>query len=864
MKLISLLAVLLILLGQSGFCQDKTSTPASGVWLTIQNKADLPLKDVKGGIKSQNSKLNEILKKYKISEFSYPLSNAKTLNLKKVIELRCKSCSPQILKKDLESKGFGSRKFPVEIAPEYKELFTPNDYSLTFTAGDYALDLINAKCAWDITTGDPSIIIGISDSNYYADPNNGGIHEELTGKFVVYDTTNTSNRNHGTAVATIAAGLTHNNIGKSSIGYNCRLALYRMNYNEVLAAATAGIKVINMSWTSGCNYNSYAEQAINDAYNMGSFLIAAAGNGTTCGGPSNLVYPAAYDNVFAVTSVGPNNNHEQTPGNPNTTHQHYSQVDLSSPGYDVGVTSGPNWYYFSSGTSFAAPYVAGTVGLMLTVNPNLTPVQIKSILQSTSFNIDNLNPSYAGLIGAGRLNACAAVAAAQGTSPLNATINVNSACNQNEIVADLEVTGGVSPYSFNWSNGSTTEDLTGAAPGVYSVTITDSNGQTNSQAVTIPTITPMTITQNLTMPGSGNSGAIDISVTPSGSYTYQWSNGATTQDISNLAPGSYSVTVTNSNGCSAQASFKLFSPLVANLSVQQGCVKNGGSLDLSVAGGIPPYSYQWSNGTTTQDLNYLLAGTYTVIVTDQGGNTTSSSGIINAFQATTVTGQVTSSSNGTNGAIDLNVTGPGPFTYSWSNGATTEDISGLASGTYSVTVTNVNGCREVRNFVVPSAFTLSGNTGFGCSKISGYVDLSVNGGMSPLTYSWSNGSTTQDVSNLPAGSYTVNVTDATGLTATASFNVPAYSALTITGLVTHVTGNQNNGAINATISGQVAQSYSWSNSAGNFIASTEDINNLAPGNYYLSVVSKNGCKNNKSFTVLKKLKPSGTESIKKL
>ena len=291
MKFLLTFSILITVLMTSSWSQEPQSTQGGGVWLVIENRAEVPVKDPKGGFKSTNTKLHEIVKKFKVSEVSYPLSNAKNPELKKVIELRCKDCDARVVKKELEVKGFASQKRPIELAPEYKQLLTPNDLTLTFTSGDWALNLIGAQCAWDVTTGNPNVIIGISDQNYYADPNNGGVHEELAGKVTYYDTTNIATRTHGTAVAIIAAGNTNNNIGKSSIGFNSRLALYRMTYNDMLAAAAAGIKVINMSWTSGCSYNSYAQQAVTDAYNMGAFLVAAAGNGTTCGGPANLVYP---------------------------------------------------------------------------------------------------------------------------------------------------------------------------------------------------------------------------------------------------------------------------------------------------------------------------------------------------------------------------------------------------------------------------------------------------------------------------------------------------------------------------------------------------------------------------------------------
>ena len=289
-----------------------------------------------------------------------------------------------------------------EIGPHYETLFTPDDFSLAF-ANDYALNLINATQAWDVTHGNSSIIIAISDQNFQP------YHEELTGKVHHYDTTNTQSNVHGTAVAVTAAGNTDNTIGKSAIGYNSGLALYQMNYNDIVAASNEGYRVINTSWTSGCFQSSYVQQIVDEVYANGSIIVAAAGNGATCSGPSNLVYPAACDHVISVTGIGETDNHERIPGDSLSTFQHNATVDISAPGILVPVTIGNGSYIVANGTSFAAPLVSGTIALMLSVDSCLTFEDIETILYSTAVDIDALNPSYAGKLGHGRLDAGAAV-----------------------------------------------------------------------------------------------------------------------------------------------------------------------------------------------------------------------------------------------------------------------------------------------------------------------------------------------------------------------------------------------------------------------------------------------------------------------
>ena len=155
----------------------------------------------------------------------------------------------------------------------------------------------------------PVFHVAISDQNIHSN------HPDLIDEIIYNNPTNNMGpQGHGTAVAITAAGATNNGVGISSIGYDTKLALYQMNFDEVLAASYAGARVINMSWTSSCDFQQYAQDVINEVYNNGTFLVASAGNGTSCNGPLSFVYPASYDHVFSVTSVGPNNNHEKIIG----------------------------------------------------------------------------------------------------------------------------------------------------------------------------------------------------------------------------------------------------------------------------------------------------------------------------------------------------------------------------------------------------------------------------------------------------------------------------------------------------------------------------------------------------------------------
>ena len=524
-------------------------TKNKAVWLKIDDQKNLPSKVGKTYMSSDES-LNAIILKNKVKSVEYVFPDSRNPELKKVVQFTC-DCNAENLYSDLVNKTKSVR--GVELAPEYETLATPNDYSTVFP-NDYALNLIGAQAAWDITTGNSSVVIGVSDQNFEV------THEELVGKVLFYDPTNTATKTHGTAVAINAAGKTNNGVGKSSIGYNSSLKLYRMNYNDALAASYAGARILNLSWTSGCTYNSYAQAAIDEIWNNNTFIVASAGNGTTCGGANNLVYPAAYNHVFAVTSIGPNDNHERTPGNASSTHQHNSSVDICAPGYDVAISAGPGWYLTNNGTSFAAPYVSGTAALMVAANPCLTNDQLEAILKESAVNIDALNPSYVGKLGAGRLNSAEAVLRASAMGRLEIMSNViNGGCTANSASIEIlnAVTDPTKTYTYNWSNGQTSALIDSLPNGTYTVIVSD--GCAIDTASFVISINPTQVSAQIinSMAPMAPTGSINLTVSGLAPFTYLWSNGAITEDITSLVPGNYTVTITNANGCSRSGNYNV-------------------------------------------------------------------------------------------------------------------------------------------------------------------------------------------------------------------------------------------------------------------------------------------------------------------
>ncbi|MCS6934621.1 MAG: choice-of-anchor L domain-containing protein [Chitinophagales bacterium] len=433
-------------------------------------------------------------------------------------------------------------------------------------------------------------------------------------------------------------------------------------------------------------------------------------------------------------------------------------------------------------------------------------------------------------------------------------------CNGGTVTINANPANGVAPYTYLWSNGANTPSITVNNTGTYTVTITDNFGctATATRSVTISNLNISGTTTNVSCVG-GNNGAIDITVTGTNApFTYNWGGGVTSQDRTNLTAGTYTVTVSNTAGCTATASYTITQPAAPLLSssthtniICHGA--NNGSINLTVSGGVSPYTFLWSNGATTEDLNNLAAGSYTVTITDFNGCTTTRT--VNITQPpllnTSSTQVNVTCHGGNNGSVDLSVSGGvSPYSYTWSNGATTQDIFSLTAGTYSVTVADSNGCTVTRTVTITQSTPITVSltpTHVSCyGGNNGSISTTVSGGNGPYTYNWGGGITTQNRTNLTAGTYTVTVTGAGGCTATASVTITQPNALNVTATATPVNCfGGNNGTITTNVSGgNLPYSFNWGGGI-----TTQNRSNLAAGNYTVTVTSAGGCTATASATV---------------
>ena len=455
-----------------------------------------------------------------------------------------------------------------------------------------------------------------------------------------------------------------------------------------------------------------------------------------------------------------------------------------------------------------------------------------------------------------------AIVTVDGTPLLTVTPN-NIACFGGSGSVTLSASGGTAPFTY----GAT--PTTNLAPGSYTYVATSASGCV-SAAVTITITQPqvgltVTTTQTNVLCFGNSTGAINA--TPSGGsapYTYSWSNGATTQNLTAIPSGSYTVTVTDANGCTATATAVITQPAAAlaatTTQVMIACFGgNTGSVNMTPTGGTAPYTYVWTGGSTVQSAIGVPAGTYTVTVTDANGCTTTVTATITQPQApltlTNTQTNILCFGNST-GAINLTPAGGTPtYSYLWSNNATTQNLTSLPAGTYTVVVTDANGCTANASVTITQpqvgltvTTTQTNVLCFGNS--TGAINATPSGGSAPYTYSWSNGATTQNLTAIPSGSYTVTVTDANGCTATATAVItqPA-SALAATTTQVNILCLNGVGSINLTVSGgTLGYTYLWSNQV-----TTEDLANLQAGVYTVVVTDANGCVVNATATVLQSL-----------
>ncbi len=421
----------------------------------------------------------------------------------------------------------------------------------------------------------------------------------------------------------------------------------------------------------------------------------------------------------------------------------------------------------------------------------------------------------------------------------------------------LNVRGGSAPYTFLWSNNSTTLDQQDLYAGEYSVTISDAN---NCQLIKDFIITQPDegIAINETISNvlcyGDASGAIDLNPTNGTSpYAFLWGNNSTEQNQSNLSAGSYSVTITDDMSCERIESFSINEPsqtlAIIDALTNVNCKGDStGSISLKVTGGTSPYTYGWSNDSVSNEQQNLSAGTYAVTVSDANNCE-----LVKELLITEPDSIVYVASSLTNvncfgdstGSIALHIQGGiRPYDYLWNNGSTSNIIEVLPASTYQVSISDANNCLTQKEFLLhqpKEALSASEEiTDVKCANdSSGSIEMIVSGGIKPYKFYWSNELKTSRIDQLKTGEYSVTISDSNNCKLTKSHLVKEpVKPLIASGLTTMPNCNEPaSGSIGLnTIGGTEPYTYLWKHGA-----TEKELADLIAGDYRVTVSDFNNC-----------------------
>ncbi|HLF64454.1 MAG TPA: T9SS type A sorting domain-containing protein [Saprospiraceae bacterium] len=430
--------------------------------------------------------------------------------------------------------------------------------------------------------------------------------------------------------------------------------------------------------------------------------------------------------------------------------------------------------------------------------------------------------------------------------------------------------GAVPPFQYLWSNGDTTGLTAGLTAGSYTCTIIDSLGcmlvAGPYQITEPPALEVQVISAIPPLCNSSDDGSIQLSVNGgSPPYFYTWSHGAFSEDVFQLTAGEYSVTVADLHGCDTIHDILLLSPDMLEIALDtvihvQCPGDSTGNIIVHALGGTLPYRYDWSTGATdSAQLDHLPTGFYSVTLSDASGCKSAIRNIevvaINAPLEINFDEIYDVACHGdSSGFVVASVVGsPGPFWFNWSAGTQHTSIDGidtllsLPSGSYQVTITDANGCigTSVKALITePTRLTfilddLFHNICFGDSL--GIIDVAVDGGTVPYTFLWSNGDTTEDLLNLPSGTYQLVVTDSFGCTlSTQAFDIIEPDSLIIDFETANEMGMMSNGWALALPSGGTSPyMYQWDTLTGS--QTTALAIGLVSGMYTVTITDDEGC-----------------------
>lgn len=488
-------------------------------------------------------------------------------------------------------------------------------------------------------------------------------------------------------------------------------------------------------------------------------------------------------------------------------------------------------------------------------------------------------------------------------------------CNGNASAAIANNTsGGTGAYSYLWNNGSTTSTINNLAAGFYKVEIRDANNCVIYDSIQIAQPTTLNHSLAISSPILCHGNTTNINTSVSGGtapYSFLWNNGSITQNLTNINSGVYYIEIKDNNNCSALDTINITEPsLLTNTINQTSPILCNGDLtgiNLNATGGTAPYVYTWNNGATSQNLNNITAGTYTIQINDNNNCTLFDTLIINQPPLLTHTlsaalnplicfGDLTNINVGVNG-------GTAPYTFNWNTGATSASLTSIPAGFYRVEIQDANNCLNIDSVTItqpnlitsnynaifcntssynlPSGRTIT-NSGVyidtiatinGCDSIitldiqlsnivasingvnniscyglnDGSATAQVNGGILPYSFQWSDNQTTTTAHNLSAGNYSVIIQDDVNCRDTLTIQITEPTELKVNTSPAQSFCQGNSTHISASANGGVEPySISWSN---NNTSWSQQVQPSSTTVYNATVTDKNGCSKSSNVTI---------------
>ncbi len=449
----------------------------------------------------------------------------------------------------------------------------------------------------------------------------------------------------------------------------------------------------------------------------------------------------------------------------------------------------------------------------------------------------------------------------------NNLINTPTCKGSNNGSISLTANGGTAPYQFDWNNQKTTNEINQLVEGFYLATITDNQGcsvTTSTYNLTAPQAMSFTFKQLRNETCAGKTDAFINLETAGGTkpYQFQWSSGQKTEDLNNIVGGIYKLTISDAKGCIfAPDSFVLSGlqrlQIKRDSMVLPTCYNTSdGKIFYEIKGGAAPYEYKWKDGSFNPNIFNLKSGTYNVIATDVNGCKIAADFKLPQPQPIgieVVTLDSIDCYGDENACVDVVVMGgTAPYRYFWNDGSNNQDLCGVPAGDYKMTVLDKNNCIFTSSAIIipspsPLRVVLKNNTGKCGGAAFGTLDVDVFGGSPPYKFVWNNGETTQDLVDVPSGTYSVVVTDRKNCKAVLS-NIIIQNPLQRLRFEQFTKENiscyerEDGKAVVRIAGGEAPFAYNWSRGEQHFFSERKDsLINLAKGSISLVVTDNLGC-----------------------